>query len=166
MELTEYKDKCSEDLKNYERSLISQTDFILKAKEAVSSEIHRMTESENIEIDNMTAENSPNDHNDHNAGKAQALELSDRLVNQTQTINEALKKIEEATNEFVLDPLDSIDLTNQTYEVLESVLREQHQILKVLSPSRAMKDLASTCTVYPKVEVNTGIAHFLEAKQL
>ena len=165
MELTEYKDKCSEELKSYERSLISQKDFILRAQEAVDSEIHRMTESENIEIDNITQESSPNDHNVNDGSKAQVLELRDRLVNQTQIIEEALKKIEEATNEFVLDPLDSIDPTNQAYEVLKTVLEEQHQLLKILSTNRAIKNLASTCTVYTKVEVNTGIANFLDGKQ-
>ena len=165
MELTEYKDKCSEDLNIYERSLISQAEFILRAQKAVDSEIRRIMESENIGIGNITQETSTNDHNERNGGKTQTLELRDRLVKQTQIITEALKKIEEATNEFVLDPLDSIDLTNQAYKVLKTVLKEQHKLLKILSTNHAMKDLTSICTVYPKVEVHTGIANFLGARQ-
>ena len=174
MELTEYKDKCNEDLRIYERSMTSQKYFMERAREVVNSERQRITKFENTKIGRTIQQNllsntiatiPHNNDNVNDGGQVQAPELRDRLVSQTQKIEKALEKIEEATDDFVLDPLESVDLTNKAYEVLKTVLKEEHQLLKILSTYTAMKDLASTCTVYPKVNVKTGIAHFLGAKQ-
>ena len=69
------------------------------------------------------------------------------------------EKIEEAASEFVLDPLESIKMTNVAYEALKAVLEEEHQLLKILSTNHATKDIVSTRAVFPKVKVNTGMDH-------
>ena len=165
MELPEYKDKCSEDLKIFEISLKAQLEITEKALEGMKAEISRSDKSENIELKGMIQGDTSTEKKESRGDQFRASQLLDRLTKQKETIRTTQEKIEEATNEFVLDPLDSIELTNQAYEVLKTVLEEQHQLLKILSTNGTTKDHASTCTVYPKVEVNTGIGNFLEAKQ-
>ena len=165
LELTEYKDKCSEDLQIFKISLKAQLEITVKAMEAIEAEISWSDKSENIESNGMIQEDTPTEKKESQGDQVQTSQLLDRLIKQDQMIRTTLEKIEEATSEFVLDPLESIDLTNQAYEVLKTFLEEQHQLLKILSTNLAVRDLASTCTVYPKVEVNTGIANFVEGKQ-
>ena len=159
MELTEYKDKCSEDLKIFEISLKAQLEIIVKALEAIEAEISRSDKSENIESNGMIQEDTPTEKKESQGDQFQTSQLLDRLIKQKQTIRTTQEKIQEASSEFVLDPLESIKMTNVAYEALKAVLEEEHQLLKILSTNHATKDIVSTRAVFPKVKVNTGMDH-------
>ena len=159
MELTEYKTKCSEDLKIYEISLKAQLEIIVKALEAIEAEISWSDKSENIESNGMIQGDTPTEKIESQGDQFQASQLLDRLIKQKQTIRTTQEKIEEAASEFVLDPLESIKMTNVAYEALKAVLEDEHPLLKILSTNNATKDIVSTRAVFPEVKVNTGMDH-------
>ena len=160
MELTEYKDKCSEDLKIFEIHLKSQFEITAKALEAMKAEISRSDQSENL--NGMIQGDAPTEKIESQGDPFQASELVDRLMKQEQMILTIQEKIEEA--ECELDPLESIEMTNVTYKALKTVLEEEHQLLKILSTNPATKDIISTLAGFPKVKVNTGMDHSLAAE--
>ena len=161
MELTEYKDRCIEDLKTFEVSLKTELEITENALQRLETEIMMDDKPEN-KSNAMIQGDTPTDKKENQ--NFQELELRDRLIKQKKMIQATQEKIEETASEFVLNPLDSIKMTKETYEALKTVLEEEHQLMKILSKSPATKDFISTRTVFPKVTVNTGMDHSLAAE--
>ena len=161
MELTEYKDRCIEDLKAFKISLKTELKITENALQRLETEIMKGDESEN-ESNAIIQRDEPTDKKKNQ--NFQELELRDRLIKQKKMIRATQEKIEETASEFVLDPLDSVKMTKETYEALKAVLEEEHQLMKVLSESPATKDFISTSAVFPKVTVNAGMDHSIAAE--